>query len=75
MAKKNRSEQKQKREELIAKYVSELSAILASQDEKAYNAWLVSYNNTYERACKLIAEREVYSRIKALGKEVKHVGA
>lgn len=66
---RNRAEKKAKREALIARYKQELHAILLLPSE-APEKWL-NRGDTYHKACKLVAERELYAEIRGKGGETK----
>ena len=69
MARKERKIQRQKREETISKYMSIIQKMLLKGED--YIEWL-SVGPPYDRACKLVAEREIHKLMKA--KEVRQLG-
>lgn len=61
MAKRNRSEQKAKREEKLDGYKSYIKSKLESGVD--ISSWM-QLGTSYERALKLLAEREIYREMK-----------
>lgn len=61
---RNRKEQKEKREKKLEEYKSYIKSKVPNVD---ISGWLV-LGSSYERALKLLAEREIYNEMKGGGK-------